>query len=49
MSGLLQMVSFETSLRNWARSLRAPLKWFFHAMRVSTSFISSVSTPYFLA
>ncbi len=25
------------------------MRWFFHAMRVSTSFISSGSTPYFLA
>src|SRR3954463_14952773 len=49
MSGLLQMVSFETSLRNCARGLRAPLKWFFHAMRVRTFFISASSTPYFLA
>src|SRR5260370_39453465 len=48
-SGLLQMVSFDTSLRNWARGLRAPFLWFFHAMRVSTSFISASSTPYFLA
>ena len=36
-------------MRNCARGLSAPLRWFFHAMRVSTSFISSASTPYFLA
>ena len=47
--GLHAMVSLETSLRNWARGLSAPFLWFFHAMRVSTSFISSGSTPYFLA
>ena len=43
------MVSFGTSLRNCALGLRAPLRWFFHAMRVRTSFISASSTPYFLA
>ena len=48
-SGLQAIVSFGTSLRNCARGLSAPLRWFFHAMRVSTSFISSSSTPYFLA
>ena len=48
-SGEQAMVSFDTSLRNWARGLSAPLRWFFHAMRVSTSFISSSSTPYLLA
>ena len=47
--GLQAMVSLETSLRNWARGLSAPFLWFFQAMRVSTSFISSGSTPYFLA
>src|SRR5262245_47480187 len=48
-SGEHEIVSFGTSLRNWARGLRAPLRWFFHAMRVRTSFISASSTPYFLA
>ena len=43
------IVSFETSLRNWARGLSAPFLWFFHAMRVMTSLISASSTPYFLA
>ena len=40
------MVSLETSLRNWARGFTAPLRWFFQAMRVSTSFICASSTPY---
>ena len=48
-SGEHAMVSFGTSLRNCARGLRAPFLWFFHAMRVSTSFSSASSTPYFLA
>ena len=48
-SGEQAMVSFGTSLRNCARGLSAPLRWFFHAMRVRTSFISASSTPYFLA
>src|SRR4029079_6548726 len=43
------MVSFGTSLRNWARGLSAQMRWFFHAIRVRTSFISASSTPYFLA
>src|SRR5437763_11194282 len=47
-SGEAQMTSFGTSLRNCARGLRAPLKWFFHAMRVRTSFISFSDTSYFL-
>ena len=34
MGGELAMVSMDTSLRNWARGLRAPLQWFFQAMRV---------------
>jgi hypothetical protein len=41
------MTSFDTSARNCARGFRAPLKWFFHAMRVRTSFISSFDTPNF--
>jgi hypothetical protein len=48
-SGEQEMVSLATSLRNWARGFLAPLAWFFQAMRVRTSFISSGSTPYFLA
>ena len=48
-SGLQLIVSFDTSLRNCARELSAPFLWFFHAMRVSTSFSSVASTPYFLA
>src|SRR3954469_16034690 len=48
-SGELQIVSLATSFLNWARGLRAPFLWFFQAMRVRTSFISSLSTPYFLA
>ena len=43
------MVSIETSLRNCARGFTAPLRWFFQAMRVMTSFISSGSTPYLWA
>jgi len=46
MSGLEAIVSLETSLRNWALGLTAPLRWFFHAMRVRTSFISASLTPY---
>src|SRR3954468_8716347 len=42
------IVSFDTSLRNCARGFSAPLRWFFHAMRVSTSLNSSASTPHFL-
>ena len=49
MSGEQAMVSLATSLRNCARGLSAPFLWFFHAMRVRTSFISASSTPYFLA
>src|ERR1700716_1457470 len=49
MSGEQEIVSFATSLRNCARGLSAPFLWFFHAMRVRTSFISASSTPYFLA
>ena len=41
------MVSVETSLRNWARGLRAPFWWFFQEMRASTSVSSSSLTPYF--
>ena len=48
-NGLHEMVSLGTSLRNWARGFKAPLRWFFQAMRVITAFISSASTPYFLA
>ena len=47
-SGALQIVSIDTSLRNCARSLRAPFWWFFHEMRASTSRICSSLTPYFL-
>ena len=43
------MVSIETSLRNWARGLTAPLRWFFQAIRLITCFISSGSTPYLWA
>src|SRR3989440_13036356 len=47
MIGEEAMVSIGTSRRNWARGLTAPFLWFFHAMRVSTFFSSSLSTPYF--
>ena len=43
------MVSLETSRRNWARGLRAPLKWFLAEMVASTSVICSWSTPYLAA
>jgi len=43
------MVSLGTSFLNCARGFNAPLRWFFHAMRVSTSFSSASSTPYFFA
>src|ERR1700682_4848430 len=49
MSGEQAMVSLATSLRNCARGLSAPFLWFFHAIRVRTSFISASSTPYFFA
>ena len=44
-SGEHAMLSFGTSLRNCARGLRAPFLWFFHAMRVITSFSCSSLTP----
>ena len=43
------MVSLDTSLRNWALGLRAPLKWFFDEMVARTSVIWSSSIPYFAA
>ncbi|CAB4885979.1 unannotated protein [freshwater metagenome] len=49
MIGLQAMVSLETSFLNCARELSAPLRWFFQAIRVSTSFSSAGSTPYLLA
>ena len=45
MRGLPLIVSSDTSLRNWARGLRAPLAWFFQAIRASTSDICSSLTP----
>ena len=48
-SGEQAMTSLATSFRNWARELSAPFLWFFHAMRVITSFNWASSTPYFLA
>ena len=48
-SGEFLIVSFGTSLRNWAREFFAPFWWFFHAIRVSTSLSSAGSTPYFSA
>ena len=47
--GARPIVSSDTSLRNCARGFTAPLRWFFHAMRLITSFISSVDTPYLWA
>src|SRR4051812_33994537 len=48
-AGIEQSCSTDISLRNWARELRAPLEWFFEAMRARTVRISSSVTPYFLA
>ena len=48
-SGDREIVSFGTSLRNWARGFFAPFWWFFQAILVSTSFSSAGSTPYFAA
>ena len=45
-SGALEIVSMEISFWNWARGLRAPFWWFLKAMRLMTSFISALSTPY---
>ena len=45
----MDFVSLATSERNWARGFFAPLRWFFQAMWVITSFIRSASTPYFFA
>ena len=42
------MTSLATSFLNCARGFKAPFLWFFHAIRVRTSFISASSTPYFL-
>lgn len=47
--GADRMRSSGTSLRYWARGLRAPLTWFFQAMRVMTSFNSSSARPYLAA
>ena len=49
MIGEQAMTSLGTSRRNCARGLRAPFLWFFHAMRVSTSFISSAVDAVLLA
>src|SRR5579872_436002 len=46
-AAILQMSSAEVSLRNWARGLRAPLRWFFSAIFATTIRNSSTSTPYF--
>ena len=48
-SGDLEIVSFGTSLRNWARGFFAPFWWFFQAILVSTSLSSAGSTPYLAA
>src|SRR5262247_1021087 len=47
--GDLQIASIGTSLRNCAFGFFAPFLWFFHAMRASTFFSVSSSTPYFFA
>ena len=44
--GEAAIFSIDTSLRYWALGLTAPLRWFFQAMRLMTSSISSGSTPY---
>jgi hypothetical protein len=43
---MAQIWSTDISRRNWARSFRAPLWWFFEAMRARTRRSSSGSTPY---
>ena len=45
----MQIVSIETSRRNCARGLRAPLAWFFHATWAIASRSFSMSTPNFSA
>ena len=45
-SGALVIVSIETSFWNCARGLCAPFWWFLKAIRLMTSFIWSLSTPY---
>ena len=45
----MQIVSIDTSRRNCARELRAPLWWFFQATCAIASRILSASTPYFAA
>ena len=46
--GEASIFSFATSLRNWARSFSAPLRWFFQATWVIASRIAAGSTSYFL-
>src|SRR5262249_37394623 len=48
-AGGLDMGSVGASLRNCAFAFFAPFLWFFQAMRASTCFSWSSSTPYFLA
>ena len=48
-SGALEMVSMEISFWNWALGLRAPFWWFLKAIRLITSFIWTLSTPYLWA
>ena len=45
MRGMASSCSTLISLRNCARGLRAPLAWFFEAMRASACFTWSTSTP----
>ena len=47
--GMAQIWSTLISRRNWARGLRAPLKWFLEAMRARVRFRSSIGTPYLSA
>ena len=44
-SGMARICSTDISRRNCARGLRAPLWWFFDAMRASTALSSSIGTP----
>src|SRR5262249_55632655 len=46
--GEFLIASMDTSFWNCAFGLRAPLRWFFHAMRDRTSLPFSGSSPYFL-
>ena len=48
-AAILQIASTSISRRYMARGLRAPLWWFFDAIRATVRRSSSLSTPYFSA